>query len=101
MTNFIRHLLVWPIRLYQYCISPVLPPACRFFPTCSAYASEAVLRHGVLRGGLLALRRLARCHPFGGYGYDPVPPASRDSMRANSAGQANRISGSNYKHARQ
>jgi putative membrane protein insertion efficiency factor len=105
MTSFIRLLLVLPIRLYQYCISPVLPPACRFFPTCSAYATEAVLRHGVLRGGLLALRRLARCHPFGEYGYDPVPPAEqsihcREKQRADSGGRATRISGSNYNHAR-
>ena len=73
----LRRLFVLPIRFYQLVISPVLPPACRFYPTCSAYALEAIMTHGVLRGGWLALRRLARCHPWGGSGYDPVPPARR------------------------
>ncbi|MDR3357939.1 MAG: membrane protein insertion efficiency factor YidD [Desulfovibrio sp.] len=82
MKNLVRHLFVLPVRMYQYFISPALPPACRFYPTCSDYAAEAVLRHGALRGAFLALRRLARCHPFGGYGYDPVPPAKRLSSRA-------------------
>ena len=59
MKMLLRGLCVLPIRIYQRCISPVLPPACRFYPTCSAYAVEAILRHGVLRGGWLALRRLA------------------------------------------
>lgn len=68
-----RELFVLPIRFYQRVISPLLPPACRYYPTCSAYAIEAVLRHGILRGGWLTLKRLGRCHPFGGYGYDPVP----------------------------
>jgi putative membrane protein insertion efficiency factor len=75
MKNLVRTLFVLPVRMYQYFISPALPPACRFYPTCSAYAAEAILRHGVLRGTFLALRRLVRCHPFGGSGYDPVPPA--------------------------
>lgn len=73
----LRTLCVWPIRVYKYCISPLLPPACRFYPTCSEYAQEAILTHGVLRGSFLALRRLARCHPLGGHGYDPVPPAAK------------------------
>ena len=73
----LRRLFVLPIRFYQLFISPVLPPACRVYPTCSAYALEAIMTHGVLRGGWLALRRLARCHPWGGSGYDPVPPARR------------------------
>lgn len=61
------------IRFYQRGISPLLPPSCRYVPTCSAYAEEAIRRYGAGRGGWLALRRLARCHPFGGHGHDPVP----------------------------
>ncbi len=72
---FIRKIAVFPIRVYQYCISPLLPPACRFYPSCSSYAAQAITRHGIARGTLLALRRLARCHPWSPGGYDPVPPA--------------------------
>jgi uncharacterized protein len=64
------------VRAYQLLVSPLLPPSCRFLPSCSDYAIEAIGRHGALRGSGLALRRLARCHPWGGSGYDPVP-ASR------------------------
>lgn len=67
-------LLSLPILLYQRCISPMLPQCCRFTPTCSQYALEALRRHGPLRGSWLALRRILRCHPWGGSGYDPVPP---------------------------
>lgn len=70
-----RRICILPIRFYQHFISPLLPPACRYYPTCSAYAAQAVLRHGLVKGGWLALRRLCRCHPWGGSGYDPVPPA--------------------------
>jgi len=69
-----RRLVVLPVRIYQYCISPLLPPACRFYPSCSHYVAEAILRHGIARGGLLGLCRLARCHPWSPGGYDPVPP---------------------------
>jgi putative membrane protein insertion efficiency factor len=62
------------IRLYQILISPLLPPACRFYPSCSEYALVAIREHGVLRGSWLALRRLARCHPLDPGGVDPVPP---------------------------
>jgi hypothetical protein len=61
------------IRAYQYLISPVLPPSCRFTPTCSQYAYEAISRYGVMRGGLMAIKRILRCHPFHPGGYDPVP----------------------------
>jgi len=64
------------IRLYQLLISPLLPPGCRYLPSCSEYAAEAIERHGAARGSWLALKRLLRCHPWGGSGYDPVPPAA-------------------------
>lgn len=64
-----------PIRFYRLAVSPLMPPSCRFEPTCSAYAITAIERHGVLRGLWLGLRRILRCHPWGGAGYDPVPPA--------------------------
>jgi putative membrane protein insertion efficiency factor len=62
------------ISFYRKGISPLTPPSCRFTPTCSAYAAEAIERFGAFRGGGLAVRRILRCHPFGGKGYDPVPP---------------------------
>lgn len=65
------------IRCYQYTFGAVLPGACRFEPTCSNYALDAVARYGPMRGGLLTLRRLVRCHPFGGCGFDPVPELPR------------------------
>ena len=61
------------IRFYRRAISPFTPPACRFTPTCSVYAQEAIEKHGAGKGGWMALRRLLRCHPFGGKGHDPVP----------------------------
>lgn len=70
----LKAVLVALIRGYSYAISPLLGPHCRFHPTCSAYAVEAIERHGALRGGLLALRRISRCHPFHPGGMDPVPP---------------------------
>ncbi len=68
-----RRLAVGAIRVYQLVLSPWLGPACRFEPSCSRYAAEAITRHGVWRGTGLAARRLGRCHPLGGAGYDPVP----------------------------
>ena len=70
------------IRLYQICMSPFLAPRCRYLPTCSDYAQEALTEHGPLAGGWLALRRLCRCHPLGGSGYDPVPPARPEGQAA-------------------
>lgn len=67
------------IKFYQLFISPLLGPNCRFQPTCSAYAVEAIHRHGAMRGGALAIRRILKCHPWGGFGYDPVPQSARDS----------------------
>lgn len=65
--------LILPIRFYQRCISPLTPPACRFTPTCSQYAVEAIRKHGPFKGFWLAVKRISRCHPWGGSGYDPVP----------------------------
>jgi len=68
-----KQIAVVMIRFYQKAVSPWLLPACRYYPTCSAYAIEAIERHGFLRGSLLAVRRILRCHPFHAGGYDPVP----------------------------
>jgi hypothetical protein len=70
------------VRGYQLLVSPLLPPACRFLPSCSEYAAEAIERHGTRRGAALALRRLARCHPWGGSGYDPVPEPGGSECRS-------------------
>lgn len=61
------------VRFYQVCLSPLKPPSCRFTPTCSQYAIEALRKHGPIKGLYLTVRRLLRCHPWGGSGYDPVP----------------------------
>lgn len=74
MKTLFRRIAILPILVYRYMISPIMPVACRFQPTCSSYAADALTQHGVVKGGGLALRRLARCHPWGGQGYDPVPP---------------------------
>ena len=71
MTRFV----LFALRVYQRWISPAIGPRCRFAPSCSSYAVEAVEVHGICRGGWLALRRLAKCQPFHSGGYDPVPPA--------------------------
>ena len=69
------------LRGYQLLISPIYGPVCRYAPSCSHYAHEAVLTHGVARGGWLALKRLARCHPWGGSGFDPVPACTTHTHR--------------------
>jgi putative membrane protein insertion efficiency factor len=75
MRTALAFLLALPVRFYRYFVSPLLPPSCRYTPTCSAYALEALKVHGPFRGSWLAVCRLARCHPWGGHGYDPVPAA--------------------------
>lgn len=69
-----KFILMGVIRFYQKCVSPFFPPACRFRPTCSQYALEAVKIHGAIKGSWLALKRLLKCHPYHPGGYDPVPP---------------------------
>lgn len=73
MRNPIALLMLGAIRLYQLTLSPWVGRECRYLPTCSQYAAEAIERHGALKGGYLTIMRLARCHPLGGRGYDPVP----------------------------
>jgi putative membrane protein insertion efficiency factor len=70
-----RHVLIALLKAYRFAISPLYGQVCRYHPTCSAYALEAVSRHGSVRGTALAVRRVARCHPWAAGGYDPVPPA--------------------------
>lgn len=72
----IRQLLILPIRFYRYFLSPWIGQSCRFTPTCSVYAIEAIERHGALRGLSLAARRIGRCHPLAHGGHDPVPPVA-------------------------
>lgn len=73
MAALVRKVLVIPILFYQRVISPLLPRRCRFYPSCSVYAKEAILRYGPVKGGWLALKRLLRCGPWHPGGYDPVP----------------------------
>ncbi len=70
------------VRFYRGFISPITPPACRYTPTCSAYALESLERYGALKGGWMAMRRILRCHPWGGSGYDPVPLPDGESPSA-------------------
>jgi len=76
-TPVLRRIAIFPfvilIRFYQISISPLFPPRCRYFPTCSQYALEALEKHGLIRGGWLTIKRIASCNPWGGSGYDPVP----------------------------
>ncbi|MGD7035919.1 membrane protein insertion efficiency factor YidD [Methylotuvimicrobium buryatense] len=74
LTKGLQFLLLGIVRFYRLVISPLLPPSCRYQPTCSEYAIEAITRHGPFVGLWLTLKRLGRCHPWGGHGYDPVPP---------------------------
>jgi len=75
--KWIKQIAIFPfivlIRFYQVCISPFFPANCRFYPTCSQYSLEAIKKHGAMRGSWLSFRRISRCHPWGGKGFDPVP----------------------------
>lgn len=71
--GLLSEILVFPIKIYKWFISPLLPSTCRYQPTCSTYAIEALRKHGPFKGFYLAVRRILRCHPWGGHGHDPVP----------------------------
>lgn len=73
MQKLVRKIFTVPILIYQYTISPLFPSSCRFTPTCSQYAKGAILNHGIVKGGWLAIKRISKCHPWGKSGYDPVP----------------------------
>ncbi|MEO0470098.1 MAG: membrane protein insertion efficiency factor YidD [Bacteroidota bacterium] len=73
MRKILSVMMLGLIRFYQGAISPLTPPSCRYTPTCSQYAAEAIQKHGPMRGGWLAIKRISRCHPWGGFGHDPVP----------------------------
>ncbi len=73
MTRLLSFILLGGIRIYKIVISPLLPPSCRFYPTCSSYAAEAVKKYGPFRGFWMGVRRIVRCHPWNPGGYDPVP----------------------------
>lgn len=73
LSNTLSTLMLLPIFFYRAVISPLTPPSCRYTPTCSKYAIEAIRKHGPIKGFLLAIKRISRCHPWGGSGYDPVP----------------------------
>ena len=78
-----KTLLIWLIRGYRLLISPLFPPSCRFQPTCSQYAIQAIERFGALKGGWLAIKRILRCHPFHPGGYDPVPLLDKNKSISN------------------
>lgn len=73
LKKILSFVLIGLVRFYQLTISPLTPPSCRFTPTCSQYALEAIRKYGPFKGGWLAIKRILRCHPWGGSGYDPVP----------------------------
>lgn len=87
MKNNPRQIIAYPfilmVKFYQNAISPYLPKACRYQPTCSQYMIEAITTHGVIKGIYLGSKRLLRCHPWGGSGYDPVPPVQSKSKACN------------------
>ena len=90
MNQSARSLVLFLLRGYKWALSPLLPPACRYVPSCSEYAMEAVDRYGVLRGGLMALWRVLRCHPFVRGGYDPVVRLNNYGVTPNAAPPASR-----------
>jgi len=80
--RWVTALLIAPIRAYKALLSPLMPPSCRFTPTCSTYAIQAIERHGPVKGVWLGTKRICRCHPWGGSGYDPVPERGKSPHTA-------------------
>ncbi len=83
MTKIIKQILILLVRFYQKFLSPLCPGVCRYQPTCSQYMIEAIEKHGIFKGLWLGFKRLMRCHPWGGSGYDPVPPVDNKKSRHN------------------
>jgi putative membrane protein insertion efficiency factor len=73
ISKLLTSLFLFLIKAYKIFLSPILPPSCRYYPTCSEYSAEAIRKHGPFKGGWLALKRILSCHPWGGHGFDPVP----------------------------
>jgi uncharacterized protein len=88
MRHVAKFVVLQLLRAYKWAISPMFPPSCRYVPTCSEYAMEAVERYGARRGGLMAVWRLLRCHPFAHGGYDPVVKQNENPRPSTSSGQA-------------
>ena len=86
--QIVRKAVLGLLRGYKWAISPLLPPSCRYVPTCSEYAMEALKRYGALRGGYMAAARVLRCHPFAKGGYDPVVPAANTGCKIFHSGPA-------------
>ncbi len=86
MKQCVQFVTLQLLRAYKWAISPMFPPACRYVPTCSEYAMEAVERYGALRGGWMALGRVLRCHPFAHAGYDPVVPRATEEQSLEKCG---------------
>jgi len=80
----VSKILIFLVNVYKYGISPIFPPRCRYVPTCSSYAIEAIKIHGPLKGGYLSAKRILSCHPWGGSGYDPVPEKKDIKQKGNS-----------------
>ena len=78
MNNLILFPLILIIKLYQWCISPILKINCRYLPTCSEYSLESLKEYGIIKGMYLSIKRISHCHPFGGHGYDPVPKRMKE-----------------------
>lgn len=86
---FLSYILIIPIKIYQWFISPWLPNSCRYTPTCSHYAIEALKTHGIIKGFFLAIRRIFSCHQWGGHGYDPVPDKEKFTWKKPKAQKRN------------